>query len=415
MIGDRLKTEILRYDNLGRGIAKVDNMIVFVNDSFIGEMVEIEIKQVKKNYMEATLVNIIKKSPYRRISPCKYSDSCGGCNLINLDFDKQVKEKQDKIKEMFTRNFSYSITINKILSNDKEFNYRNKIVLHGDNKEIGLYRNKTNEIVPINRCLLVSDIINSMITLVNKIKDNEKINIDEITIRCNKKGNVLVNILGKCNKKILKDTFLGIDTLVLNDNLLIGDGCYIEEELFGYNFKVSANSFFQVNLDMVEFLYKEVIRHIKDNNYNRVLDLYCGTGTLSLLVSRYANEVIGIETSISAVLDANENKKVNGVDNVEFICGKVEDYIDKFEEVELIIVDPPRSGLDSKTIENIIRIKPNNIVYVSCNPVTLIRDLKALDDEYVIKEVTTVDMFPNTYHVECVILLSLKKCKNVVN
>ena len=196
-----------------------------------------------------------------------------------------------------------------------------------------------------------------------------------------------------------------IDSIVINGKVLKQE--YIKERIGNYYYFIYPNAFFQVNRFNTEKLYNEVIKQI-NKKYNKILDLYCGTGTIGISLSKYAEKVIGIEENKDAVYSANENKKLNAIDNIEFICGKVEDNIDKHSDINLIVVDPPRSGLDKKTISNILRIKPEKIIYVSCDPMTLVRDLNNLITTYSIDSITPVDMFPNTYHVESVCVLERK-------
>jgi len=215
----------------------------------------------------------------------------------------------------------------------------------------------------------------------------------------------MVSIKGKVDNNIIN--YIICDVLIINGKSL-KDKDYIIEELDELKFKVSDDSFYQVNKYVVSKLYNEVINNIKDYNYNNVLDLYCGTGTITLELSKYVRDVTGIEVVKSAIDDALYNKVINGIDNVNFICGKVEDYIDKFKDIDLVVVDPPRSGLDNKTKKCLLEMKAKSICYVSCGLDTLVRDLKELNECYDILNITPVDMFPNTYHVECVVLLRLE-------
>ena len=214
----------------------------------------------------------------------------------------------------------------------------------------------------------------------------------------------MISLYGSFDYDHFLNEFNDIDVIYIN-NQLVSKKEYIKEKLFDKYFYVSNHSFFQVNTYMTEKLYELVINKIKNEHYKNALDLYCGTGTIGILISDYVDKVTGIEEVKDAVEDANRNKELNNVDNINFICGKVEDNIDSFKDIDLVIVDPPRSGLDNKTREQLLKINPIRIIYVSCDPATLMRDLNDLSKNYNIKEITPVDMFPRTYHCESITVL----------
>ena len=211
-------------------------------------------------------------------------------------------------------------------------------------------------------------------------------------------------INGECNKELLIDSFKDINSIYLNDNLIYGKNS-ITEIINDLYFEVYPRSFFQVNYNVMLKMYNKVIDYYKEHKDLKVLDLYCGTGTIGMLVSKYSKYVLGIEVNSDAVISANKNKTRNNIVNIDFICGKVEDNIDSINGIDSIVVDPPRAGLDKYTIDNIIRLNPSSLIYISCDPVTLARDLNILKDYYDIKEIEVFDMFPNTYHCESVCIL----------
>lgn len=395
--------KVEKLDNLGRGIARIDNKIVFIENALPEEVVDIEIIKDKKNYSLARRIRLDKKSKYRR-EICPYSDFCGGCDLISLEYDKQLEYKQNKIEELVRRNLGEDIKINNIIY-DKDFAYRNKILLHIMQEKLGFFEQMTNNIVDIDKCLLVNDRINSLISLIRKfIKNNRE--LKSVVIRSSSNGDTMLIFSGNVSKELLLESFSMVDVIVLNNKLVKGQ--FIKERLGDKEFLIYPNSFFQVNMFNTLNLYNEVKRMTYNKKYGNILDLYCGTGTIGIFLSQIATSVVGIEVVEDAVIAAKSNADINNVENIKFICGRVEDYIDGFNNIDLIIVDPPRSGLDKKTIDNVKRINPKEIIYVSCDPMTLVRDLKELKDNYLIKEITPVDMFPNTHHVECVILLQRK-------
>lgn len=401
MIIENIKIE--KLDNLGRGIAKINNKIVFVENALPNEIVDIEIINDKKNYSIAKRTNILKKSIFRR-NACPYSNFCGGCDLVDLEYNEQLKYKAEKIKELINRNFSNDIKINDIIY-DKEFSYRNKILLHISEDKLGFFEKKSNDIIEIEKCLLVNDKVNSLIKSIKEfIKNNQK--IKNIVIRTNSNNDIMLIINGDSSEDKILEYFSMIDVIVLNSKTIKGQ--FIKEKLGDREFLIYPNSFFQVNMFNTVNLYNEVKRMTYGKKYDNILDLYCGTGTIGIFLSDIATSVVGIEVIKDAVVAAKRNADINNIENIKFICGKVEDYIGRFNNIDLIIVDPPRNGLDKKTIDNLKRINPKEIIYVSCNPMTLVRDLKKLEEDYLIKEITPVDMFPNTYHVETVCTLEGK-------
>lgn len=395
--------KVEKLDNLGRGIARIDNKIVFIENALPEEVVDIEIIKDKKNYSLARRIRLDKKSKYRRVI-CPYSDFCGGCDLISLEYDKQLEYKQNKIEELVRRNLGCSIKINNIIYNNEEA-YRNKILLHIMQEKLGFFEQMTNNIVDIDKCLLVNDRINSLISLIRKfIKSNRE--LKSVVIRSSSNGDTMLIFSGNVSKELLLESFSMVDVIVLNNKLVKGQ--FIKEMLGDKEFLIYPNSFFQVNMFNTLNLYNEVKRMTYNKKYGNILDLYCGTGTIGIFLSQIATSVVGIEVVEDAVIAAKSNADINNVENIKFICGRVEDYIDGFNNIDLIILDPPRSGLDKKTIDNVKRINPKEIIYVSCDPMTLVRDLKELEEDYLIKEITPVDMFPNTHHVECVSVLHRK-------
>ena len=389
--------KILKQDHFGRGIAKIDGKTYFVEYALPNETVDIEIIKDKSKYCVA------KVNDFINMTDCPYYLDCGGCHILHQKYNEQLKFKETKVKEIVKKYLDNDVKVNDIIYSE-QYNYRNKIVLHANGKKIGFYKSKTNDITEIDKCLLVDDKINNVITDLNKYFKKYPFT-GEAKIRVTD-NEIMLSITGDVNKNI-KD-FINCDVLIINDEYLT-DKKYLIGTLDNLKFKISDKSFYQVNIYNTINLYNQVINFYKENNYKTVLDLFSGTGTITLLVSKYVESITGIEIVEDAVEDANFNKDLNNIKNANFICGKVEDYIDKFKEIDSIIVDPPRSGLDNKTIKNILRIKPKSICYVSCEVNTLVRDLKLLNDNYEIINITPVDMFPNTYHVESVAILKLSR------
>ena len=393
-----MQVKIEKLDNFGRGITYLNDKICFVENALPNEVVEIEIIKENKKLIEAKTVKIITPSNSRVESICPYSKICGGCNFQNLDYQEELKYKTEKVKSLISK-FTGLKDIVEDTNYINEYNYRNKILLHGKDNKLGLYEENTNTIVDIENCLLVNNKINEII----KVLKEENISISEALIKTsNNENEVLINIKGKVNN-LNKIKELS-DVLIVNDELLT-DKSSIITNIGEYKFYCSSNSFFQINKDLTEKLYDEALNIVKENKPKKLLDLYCGTGTIGIYVSKYANEIIGIDYNKSNIEDANKNKELNNLNNIKFICDKVENKIDTFKDIDMIIVDPPRKGLDQKTKEYLNQIKAKHIVYISCDPVTFARDLNDLKEMYEIKQIKPFNMFPKTYHVESVSVL----------
>ena len=394
------KVKIEKLDHFGRGISKIDGKIVFIPNTLKNDLVEIEIIKNNKKFLEGRVINFLEKVP--RINICPYSKLCGGCHIIEMDYNEQLEYKENKIKELFRKNFKNDLVIDEVIS-DSNINYRNKITLHVKNKKIGFYQEESHDLVEIDKCVIAKEKINFVIEKLKKVVNNS--NITDVVIRCNK--GLLLDIYGDVSAIELLNTFNNVDVIYLNNKLIKGQDI-IYEEVLGKKFEISPKSFFQVNTKVCSKIFNKVREYIKDKNYNKVLDLYCGTGIIGIIISDLVSNVVGIEVIGDAVQNALDNKKLNDIDNVSFICDKVENRIDEFHDIDLIIVDPPRSGLDKTSINSVLKIRPKDIIYISCDPNTLMRDLKILSNDYDIKNFTIADMFPNTYHVESLVLLTRK-------
>lgn len=393
-----MQVKIEKLDNFGRGITYLNDKICFVENALKDEVVNIEITKENKKIIEAKTTNIIKSSPDRVESLCPYSSTCGGCNFSNLKYEEELNYKTEKVKDLISK-FCNLTNIVEDTNYINEYNYRNKIILHGKDNKLGLYEESSNNIVEIDKCLLVNNKINEIIKVLNEINNG----IEEALIKTsNNEENVLVNIRG--NIKDINRLKELCNVLIINDNLETKDSSIITN-IGKYKFYESSSSFFQINKDLTEKLYDEALNVVKKVKPNKLLDLYCGTGTIGIYVSEYANEIIGIDYNKSNISDANKNKELNNLNNISFICDKVENKIDTFKDIDMIIVDPPRKGLDPKTKEYLNQIKAKHIVYISCDPVTFARDINNLKDMYEIKYIKPFNMFPKTYHCETVCVL----------
>lgn len=407
-INNEYEVTILKQDHFGRGIANINGMFVFVENALPGDRCKIKIKNVRKNFATAIIQEMVIPSKERVNPNCPYYDICGGCHIMHQIYSKQLEFKEQKVKELLEKFTGLkNMNIFPIISK-YPFDYRNKIILHGNGKQLGFYQEKTNEVVAIKECIITNRKINEIYKKIQQFQlDNPESMIKKIMFRITSLDEIMIVLEGNLNQEKLLSYLDNINTIYCNNQLIKGNP-YILEDIFGIKFQIYPNSFFQVNYQMMLIMYRLVIDFYKDKNYQKVLDLYCGTGTIGMLISPYVNRVIGVEIESSAIESANYCKELNKIENIDFIEGKVEDKIDLFQDIDSIIVDPPRSGLDSYTISNILKISPKTITYISCDPVTLARDLKTLLNEYQLIEIHPIDMFPNTYHVECVCVLKLK-------
>ncbi len=384
-----------RLDDKGRAVTKIDGKITFVSNLLPNEEAEVKIINIKKKYNEAKVLKLLKTSSERVVPKCPYLNC--GCQLKHLNYQKQLEYKQNKVKEILKKFGNITPKINKIVYDNNINHYRNKITLKVQNN-VGFFQNHTNSFIPIKRCELVSEKVNNLIKELNQ-KDLSK--VTEITIK--DFDDIMLIIKGD-----MDISNLSAKVIYLNDKLMTKDK-FVMVKLKGLTFKISKEAFFQVNKYMTEKLYDLALNYLKPDKTKTVLDLYCGTGTISLILSKHFKKVIGIELNKEAIDCAQENKKINKINNVNFICGDASKEIKKVQDkIDYIIVDPPRSGLTKEGIGHILKLNPKKVVYISCDPITLARDLNLLKEYYDIKEVTPVDMFPNTYHVENVAVLVRK-------
>ncbi len=361
---------ITSYDHKGRGIARINDKIVFIPNTITNEIVEIEIIKNKKNYMEAKVISFIKESPNRIKNICPYYPTCGGCDLLHLSYVEQLKYKEEKIHNIITRYTKADIKIKPIVPSDKQFNYRNKVTFQTDNGKIGYYSKESNNIIALDNCALLDQRLNEYLSNIKDAKE-------KIVLRTNSH-----DVLDNSNDTIIK-------------------------EIGKYKYLVSLDSFFQINDNVTYKMYEQIKRYCNATKEDSILDLYCGTGTIGIYLSDSCKEVLGIEINSQAIKDANQNKKLNNISNINFIASDVSKVINKIKfKPTIVVVDPPRAGLDEKTIKEIIKINPRTLVYTSCDPMTLARDLNILKYYFKIDEITPFDMFPNTYHVECVCVLN---------
>ena len=433
----------------GEGIAKINDFTIFIPGAIIGEKIRILVVKVLSSYAFGKVIEVIEKSDSRIKEDCVTYKRCGGCNLRHISYQRTLQIKQNSVQALVNKTLKNKIMVKNTVGMEDPYYYRNKaqfpVGIDKENKAyIGVFANRTHTIIPIQKCYIQKEISQEIGNFIcdfineNKIsvynEKNQKGLIRHIVIKVGIKTNEIMCILVINGKKIPKEEelsqklinkFSDIKTIVKNintkntnvilgkENINIYGNGYITDILGDYTFKISPLSFYQVNPVQAEKLYNIGVQAAGITKEDTVFDLYCGIGTIALFMSKYAKKVYGIEIVEQAIDDAKENCKINNITNSEFIAGDVEKVLSDLIEnkniiPDIIMVDPPRKGLDNTTIENIMKIKPKKLIYISCNPATLIRDLAKLEKEYNIKEITPVDMFPFTSHVECVVVLNLK-------
>ena len=358
-IKNNIKVE--KLDDFGRGIGYVDNKIIFINNAMIGEIVDVNIIKETNKYYEGEVIKYIKKSSDRVNVSCPYYKFCGGCNILHMNYDNQINYKKDKLKNILKKFSGLNLDIN-VIKNKNVIGYRKYINI--DNGSIIIRSNYNDEVL-----------------LCIETKDKVDIDIDSL----------------KNNIKLVG--------VVINDKTYCGEN-FFYEMINNKLFKVNYNSFFQIN----NYMTKEMINIINNNCSEKILlDLYCGVGFLGQAINYKFDKIYGIELNRNSIIDAINNAKINKINNTYYMCGDSSKLISNIKEnVDTLIIDPPRSGLYKNMVNDVININSNIIIYVSCNPITLGRDINILKNKYYVDKIYLLDMFSNTYHFETVCVLKLK-------
>ena len=441
--------EIIDNGFEGEGIAKIDNFTIFIPGAIKGEKIRILIVKVLKSHAFGKILDILEKSDKRQEIDCATYKRCGGCNMRHIKYEETLKMKQNAVQSLVNKTLKNKIEVQPTIGMEKPLYYRNKAQYPvGINKNgepiIGVFANRTHEVISIKECLIQNPKSEKIAKdIVQFIKENKITVYNEktgkglfrhIVIKIGIQTNQIMCVLVINGTKISKEKelvdfltqkYTNIKTIVKNvntkntnvilgqENINIYGNGYIEDKLGEYTFKISPLSFYQVNPIQAEKLYNIGIEGAKITKKDTVFDLYCGIGTISLFMAKYAKKVYGVEIVEQAIEDAKQNAKINNISNVEFIAGDTEIILDdlinnKNVIPDVVMLDPPRRGLDNNSINNILKIRPDRLVYISCNPATLVRDLARFEEKYYIKQIQPVDLFCFTGHVDCVTVLELK-------
>ena len=443
----------MTIDNMGyegEGVGKIDNFTVFVAGAIVGEKVNIKIVKVSKSFAFGKLLEIIEASPSRTEPACSIYKNCGGCNIQHIDYSAQLDFKTNRVIQVINRIGKLEeVEIHPAIGMENPYNYRNKVQLPVSNSDglvsIGFYAARSHDIINMETCHIQDSAADIVVKLTRQWmkeyniqsynEETHKGSLRHIMIRKGfKTGEIMVVVVTNGKELPHKEEFIaimtkkiqGIVSIVQNvnsekTNVILGMHCItlwgkdtITDYIGKFKFEVSPLSFFQVNSIQTEVLYSKALEYANLSGGEVVLDAYCGTGTISLFLSQKAKKVYGVEIVPEAIENAKINAKENNISNTEFILGEAENVIPKLisqgVRADVVVVDPPRKGCDKSLLEAISSMGPRTIVYVSCDPGTLARDLGILDElGYKTLEIQPVDMFPQTAHVECVVRIEKKK------
>lgn len=446
----------------GEGIGKIDGYTLFVKDAVIGDKAEVKVMKAKKNYGYARLMRVVNPSPYRVEPRCRFARQCGGCQIQEMSYSRQLAFKEQKVRSSLEHIGGFSPKLLDGISEpavgmDHPFGYRNKAQFpFGTDKEgrpiTGFYAGRTHDIIANTDCALGVPVNQEILEIILKFMKKHHIasydektglglvrhvlirygfTTQEIIVCIVINGKSLPNAEDLVKSLICVPGMTGI-TISVNTrrtNVIMGDSCevlwgqgYITDYIGKIRYQISPLSFYQVNPIQTEKLYSLAMEYADLKGGETVWDLYCGIGTISLFLAQKAGQVYGVEIVPQAIEDARKNARLNGIENAAFFVGKAEeilpDYYDRYEKehggerarADVIVVDPPRKGCDEALLDTIVKMRPEKVVYVSCDCATLARDLKILcGNGYELKRVCPVDQFPMTVHVETVCLLSNRK------
>lgn len=447
--GERVIVSIAGMGHSGEGVGRIHDFTVFVPGALTGETVEVMITEVKRTYARGKILRVISASDARVQPVCAVYDQCGGCQLQHLDYADQLQAKRQQVIDAVTRIGKLpGIVVHPTQGTNSPWNYRNKmqspVGLSGREIAVGCFALGTHDIIDSPSCHIQHQTNNAIAETVKQLLIefgisvyNEKLHqgtVRHILGRVGTATGEVMVVLVTATRELphaeqiidrLRQSIPGLVSVIhnVNDrqtNIILGEYTKtlwgkdtILDRLDDLSFRISAKSFFQVNTEQAATLYRQAQQYAGLSGVETVLDVYCGTGTIALFLARHCQKVIGIEIVAPAIVDAKQNADLNGITNAEFICGDAVEMLPKLVangvQADVVVLDPPRAGCERKVLEVIAALQPKRIVYVSCNPASLARDLAIFKEHgYLTKEIQPVDMFPQTYHVECVALIERK-------
>lgn len=449
-VDDRIKVTGKRMGINGEGIAYYKKKVVFVEGLIHDEEAEVIVTEVTDRYIKAKVNKIFKKSDARIKSKCRHFDRCGGCSMLHIDYESQLDIKDEILEESLEKYSTLNLhTTNliPIIGMENPYNYRNKAQLpiqeNNNNIYIGLYELDSNRIVPMDDCIVQNEVVNKIFRRIKELIEIYKVPVSSrkdrkglrylVVRKAHNTDDIQVTFISynrtvKQNSKLVKilvDEVKNIKTIAENinskknsnifgpDTKIIYGQKTINDSIADVNFKLEPRDFYQLNPEQAEVLYELVKEALVDKEIQTLLDLYCGVGTIGQYVAKGTNiKLRGVDTIPSAIESAKENAKLNGIKKADYEIGKAEHILPKWAKKgyrpDAIIVDPPRKGLDDILIFTLMKMKPKYLIYVSCNPATLAKNLADLSKYYYVESIQPVDMFPHTAHVESVTILKRK-------
>ncbi|WP_102347769.1 23S rRNA (uracil(1939)-C(5))-methyltransferase RlmD [Bacillus sp. Marseille-P3661] len=449
-VGQEFPLTIKRLGINGEGVGFFKKQAVFIPGALPGEVVVAETTKVQNNFAEAKVKKIRKKSEHRVVPQCPVYDQCGGCQLQHLDYEQQLKEKRDIVSQAFERHTKLAmdkLEIRETIGMENPWGYRNKsqlqVAKEGEKVLAGLYGMNSHKLVDISDCMVQHSSTNKVTTIVKSILEDLDISIynerkhsglvrtiiTRVGFQTGEIQLVLVTTKANIPKKelllqeikkrlpevtsILQNINGGKTSLIFGEETIYLEGEEVIQEALGdLEFELSARAFFQLNPIQTVKLYDEVKKAAHLTGKEKLVDAYCGVGTIGLWLAKGASEIRGMDTIAESIEDARKNAKKHGFNNTHYVVGKAEYWLPKWEKEgwrpDVIVVDPPRTGCDSKFLETVLNLKPKQLIYVSCNPSTLAKDVQTLSKAYKVNYIQPVDMFPHTAHVEAVVMLVRK-------
>jgi 23S rRNA (uracil1939-C5)-methyltransferase len=447
--GDLITIEITNLSNNGDGIGRYEGQVIFVPDTVTGDRIETRIVQVKKNYAQGKLQEILTPSPHRQRPQCIVADKCGGCQWLHIQEPYQHQAKQEQVTEIIQRIGEFeSPQIAPILTSDSTLGYRNKVTYplgrsQTGQIQAGYYRKNTHQLVNLNQCPVQDQHFNQILqeikqdlaqqewTIYNE--QNHQGSLRHLSLRIGRRTQeILLTLVSKdynlnnieIQAQAWLDRYPNLVGVCVNyneqpTNVIFGEKTvcikgqdYLTEIFNGLKFQLKSDTFFQINTEVAESLLQVIINRLNLQGDEILLDAYCGIGTFTLPLAQKVKKAIGIEIYAPSITQAKINAQLNHLTNVTFEIGKVEQILPQLELTpHIVLLDPPRKGCDRQVIESLLQIKPERLVYISCNPATLARDLKLLceSDIYQLSYLQPADFFPQTPHVETVAFLEIFK------
>lgn len=449
--------EIMDYGYEGEGVAKIGQVPIFIPNVLKGEICKIVIVKVLSSYAYGKVLEVQKVSPDRIEPDCTCSNRCGGCDVRHIAYPRTLEIKREMVQNLVNKTLKQKVEVEKTIGMEQPVYYRNKAQYpFGMDKEgkptLGIFAKRSHEIVPLSDCQIQNEISQKIAKTVLAFCQENNLEIysektgkgilRHLVVRVGFTSKEVMCIFVICKKnerpesnwnrkknelyQKLQEEYPSIRTIVENGNNqntnvilgntnqnMVGEG-KIQDQLEEFTFEISPMSFYQINPVQTVKLYNKAIEAAELEKEDIFCDLYCGIGTIGIFAAKHVKKVYGVEIIPEAIEDAKKNATLNHISNAEFIAGDVEKLFGQLlqkEKVEptVVCVDPPRKGIDQTTIDNILKVEPKKVIYISCNPATMVRDIAKLEEKYTIKSITPVDLFPFTKHVECVLVLSLKR------